>query len=56
MAKKKGEYSVLYEVNTEEEWAGLCEKEVGASAGVVAMPQRGTFHAKKKCLGNGRRD
>ncbi len=28
MAKKKGEYSVLYEVNTEDEWLGLCEKEV----------------------------
>ena len=28
MTKKKGEYSVLSEVNTEEEWLSLCEKEV----------------------------
>lgn len=27
MAKKKGEYSVLSEVNTEEDWKALCERE-----------------------------
>ena len=28
MPKKKGEYSVLSEVNTEDEWIQLCKKEV----------------------------
>ncbi len=28
MSKKKGEYSVMSEVNTEEEWLSLCDKEV----------------------------
>ena len=27
MPKKKGEYSVLSEVNTEDEWLQLCKKE-----------------------------
>lgn len=28
MAKKKNDYSVLTEVNTEDEWLTLCEREV----------------------------
>ncbi len=32
MTKKKGEYSVLSEVNTEAEWLKLLEKEVGPVA------------------------
>ena len=40
MPKKKGEYSVLSEVNTEDEWLQLCKKEVSGARGLFKRSSR----------------
>ncbi len=46
MSKKKGEYSVMSEVNTEEEWLSLCDKEVILK--IELIKQKRCFFKKKK--------
>ena len=50
MPKKKGEYSVLSEVNTEDEWLQLCKKEVSGARGQYKRSSRLIQGDPSRCL------